>query len=169
MEPNHFHLQMVKWMGFCLQEFGTIMPKQLKYQWLIDREKLHGCPFEHCTERTIEAFRWVYADIKDSRNFMPKLLLDEQSKAPRRMNSDADDFKCSCCGLSMFVSLDAARTKYQGFTSRTKKLLGYTHIASGIVNPEVGLSGKANQHGHFDLFEYESIELDNVFEIKEII
>ena len=139
------------------------MDKTLKYKELIERKELTNCPFSHCSEITIPAYRWTYEVISDDRNFIPKMVLD--GNAPIRRNSNTDEFRCSCCGLSMFISEESARKKFNGIPLRNRVLLGYSHLAKGLLTPSIGLSGKHNSEGHFDLFEYEGVELSNVFEI----
>jgi len=139
--------------------------KTLKYQSLIEKMKLsESCPYKECVEQNILGFRFTYSDINHEDNFLPVILFDEKNNRPPRVNS-SEDFKCSCCALSMFNTIEAAKSKFDGFLERTKKLFAYTHIAAGAIKKETGKVSEVNYYGHFDLFEYEDAVLSNSFQI----
>lgn len=79
--------------------------------------------------------------------------------------SNEDLLKCSCCALSMFKTLNAAQSRYNGMPKRVKQLLGYTNVATGEITKKTGVISTNDRSEHFDLFEYEKVELINSFKI----
>ncbi|SFE98201.1 hypothetical protein SAMN05518672_113143 [Chitinophaga sp. CF118] len=141
------------------------MAKKLKYQSLIEENQLqNNCPYDGCKEARLKAYRWSYNPINSAHNFLPKNIYDKLMNTPPRGNSQDDFIKCSCCALSMFDSLEKAREKFSGFTSRVKLMLGYTHIAEGEIVEADGIISDI-KNGHLDVFEYEGIELKLKFQI----
>jgi hypothetical protein len=139
---------------------------KLKYQDLINEQKTDDeCPCSNCFPATGEAFRWVLNPIEHPWNFLPNKLYSEHQSRPIRINSEVDLHKCSDCALSMFTSEDKARKKFQGIPSPMRETLGYTHLAHGDIE-NAGLRSKAKA-GHFNLFEYEGIELRSKFVIVD--
>jgi len=142
------------------------MSKKYKYQWLMDKVGLkEPCPFTNCKEAELKGFRWTFEKIEHDDNFLPKMLFDEKRKMATRFNSDEDLLKCSCCALSMFKTLDAATKRYNGMPKRVRQLLGYTNVASGDITKKIGVVTSDSRSEHFDLFEYEKVELNKSFQI----
>jgi hypothetical protein len=138
---------------------------KIKYQHLISKQKLSiDCPFKSCTPSTGVGFRWMFFPIENPNNFLPSILLNEKLNIPSRKNSPDDGDKCSSCALSMFDSERNAIDKFNNIPKHNREMLGYTHIASGIID-NLGLMTNTNKRGHFDFFEYEGIELRSVFTI----
>lgn len=142
--------------------------QRLKYQNLIDEQKLNSdCPNKNCRPvDNLEAFRWSFNPIAHEDNFLPKLLYDRKKGIPTRINSSDDSVLCSCCALSMFSTLEKAKTKFESIPKLNRKLLGYTHIAKGVLTND-GLISQINNQGHFDFFEYEEVDLKAKFVIIE--
>ena len=63
----------------------------------------------------------------------------------------------------MFDSLAAAHKRFMGIPKRNRDLLGYTHVSQGTITVEDGLMSNVSPDGHFDFFEYSTIELRNTF------
>jgi len=137
---------------------------KLKYQDIINKLEIE-CPFNNCFTDNLIAYRWIKPPIDNEDNFLPSIVLDVKYNRPSRRNS-LDDFRlCSSCGLSMFISEEKAKIRFQWLPLRNQKLLGYTHIAVGNIENEDGLITKASPIGHFDLFEFDNIELGLKFNI----
>lgn len=132
---------------------------EYKYQRIIS--SLYNCPPDDCFSAEIDAFRFVQGDIKDENNFLPGILSN-----PSRANDQSDHFVCSYSGLSFFSSIEQAKAKYNKFrfNKRIAKALG-SHIAQGKLSSEDGVITPPNRDGHFDLHEFEGIDLQNKFTI----
>lgn len=142
------------------------MNNTLKYQWLINKlEVSETCPYNNCIGKDIFAYRWTYDDIEHLENFLPKDILDNKRTPPRINDKASDDYKCSCCGLSMYITLESAISNFTTLPLRIRKLLGYTNIAEGYLEKNEGLIGEVNEKGHFDFFEYINIDLPQKFKI----
>jgi|GEM_PF-1530067 len=142
------------------------MNKTYKYQRQMDEKGLKElCPFTNCREADIPAYRWGIAPIENPENFLPAFLYNQIRQIPPRANSNNDFESCSTFALSMFTSLETAKNRFNGMFERNKKMLGYTHVLSGNILKSMGVISEINKGGHFDLFEYEGIELRNSFEV----
>jgi hypothetical protein len=95
--------------------------------------------------------------------FLPKIAYDALKGMPFRINNPNDRLLCSCCALSMFDSLEAARKRFMGIPKRNRDLLGYTHVSQGFITVEDGLVSEIGRDGHFDFFEYSDVELRHSF------
>ena len=89
---------------------------------------------------------------------------------PRRINSkqfSKDKMKCSGYSLSLFNTLENAITKYaklQKNMRNIKKTIG-DHIALGSIDKTDGYVTEPNKHGHFDLHEFDDVNLKNKFSV----
>ena len=139
---------------------------KLKYETLIKEQNLSlSCPNANCISINATAYRWVLGNNFNSDSFLPKILFDQKRNVAPRKNSQDDDFICSCCALSFFNTEDQARSRFLGIPARTRKLLGYTHLAEGNIAETHGLASPVNDYGHFDFFEFEGIDLGDFFKI----
>jgi len=78
-----------------------------KYQELI--EELPNCPPTTCSTRDITAFRFVFLDLVDIKNYLPPYIIN-----PDRRNSPTDDARiCDGYGLSFFNSLEHSTAFYK--------------------------------------------------------
>lgn len=142
----------------------------LKYQDLINKQPVKiKCPFEGCLQGKRTGFRWIYLPIEDKLNFIPKQIYDELKGVPPRTNTPEDFILCSSCGISMFNSQESATKSYLSIPSSTRNKLGYTHLASGEISEEHGVMTGISVNGHFDLFEFEGVELRETFVTLEEI
>lgn len=85
------------------------------------------------------------------------------------MNSVEEGLSCSIFALSFFDSEENARNTYSGFPGRIKMLMGYTDIAAGLIRPEIGLCSPPDQNGHFDLYEFENVDLSEHMQIIGVL
>lgn len=134
----------------------------------MDSLKILNCPDNRCKEVNIDGYRWTYADIKNELNFIPAAIVDQRNNRPRRFNSEDDYMNCSYCGLSMFISSEMAKNKFTNFPKHIQNLLGYTHLSKGKLT-DAGKASKPDESGHFDLFEFENIDLSKSFKIIDTL
>lgn len=130
----------------------------MKFKYQTEIDKL-ACDLTNFSESDRPAYRWVFADINDNRNFEPIYLLDK----------NRPQITCLGWALSMFDTNINAKARLLHLTKNKENLykkLG-THIAEGRFSLIDGLSDNANEMGHFSHFEYENIELKNQFNIIE--
>jgi hypothetical protein len=129
----------------------------LKYQSKVGEFK--NCQLDKFSERERQSFRWVFESINDSRNFKPRFFLEKTIS------------QTSCIGwaLSFFETHEKAKARLIRLTKSKElifKKLG-THIASGQLAKNDGISDNSNELGHFSHFEYEDINLESKFTIIE--
>jgi len=131
----------------------------LKYADAIGR--IENCPPNDVSPIVGLSYRFVHADIKDSRNFLPVAML-----SPKRTFKTSKD-QCSAYGLSMFASEIQAREFYKKLRAIHKKIrdtLG-THVACGSLGQDEGISTEPESDGHFNFFEAEGLSLVERFVI----
>jgi hypothetical protein len=164
----HFFIQILLLHSILLQPLAD--PMRLKYEKQIDALTHEGvqCSLEGFIERdNRECFRWVFSDINDERNFIPIY------KAPGRIESDRTLKKLTCYGwsLSLFTNKDKAKNRWRELVAINPKLskkLG-DHICEGVIQKQHGLSNKENAISHFELFEYDNVNLIPHFDTPEKI
>jgi hypothetical protein len=118
-------------------------------------ESLSDCPPTACEAREVTAFRFVFDDLADQRNYEPPYII-----SPNRRNSAASDATtCDGYGLSFFDSLAQSTTFYAKLKSNFKKIhlrLG-TQVAQVGLLEQDGLCTDVQDNGHFTLHEYEGV------------
>jgi len=138
---------------------------ELKYQKNID--EFENCESSNCKASQRNAYRWVFEDINDERNFLPRYLLkpDLKNKNPR----------CTGYSLSMFDEAEQAKLRLR-YICKDKKLLYKvlgTHLGSGELTLEQGISNESSKNkdnlGHFEFFECVAVDLSKTFTIIERI
>jgi len=133
----------------------------LKYDAELGR--YNNCPPAKAEPRRQPAFRFVFDDIADSRNFLPPAL-----RQPQR--AFRENQKCISMALSMFEKREDAIKRYNGLKRRHRnihKAIG-THLAQGEIEKTDGLTTPLAK-GHFSLFEAKDANLAGKFEIVEAI
>jgi len=138
---------------------------KLKYEDLII--VFSECELSNCTPRNRMAFRWVFENIDDERNFSPRYF----------SSNYAETQKTDCLGyaLSMFDKEDQAIARL-AFLSKGKqnlyKKLG-THTAIGSLTIDEGLSNDSSINpdtfGHFSFFEFSDTDLSKKFTVSKQI
>lgn len=121
----------------------------MDFQFLEDFQKLSvQCPPKSYTPKNITVFRWVFGDILDERNFQPLFY-----RNPKKYTCASDSEKCRGLALSLFVSEDTARDRFNDLKDNTcpiaYKVLG-TNIAKSEITENDGLNEEPNQIGHFN-------------------
>lgn len=138
-----------------------------KYEvYLQEVREIHGieCPVEDAESRNIEAFRWVNEPMTEE-NFFPTRVLDELKEQDIRTFPDGDNLNCLYHALSLYITKKQAIKRFSSFSERMQKKLGYTHLASGVIEENYGECTNADKIGHFSFFEYDGIILENKFKI----
>src|SRR5688500_2395115 len=120
---------------------------RFKYHKEIAQFECDLLAYQQCEAKT--AFRWVFEEIHDPRNFEPKFKLDQSFQ------------RNTCIGwaLSFFNTQENAKKRLLHITKDKEHLfkkLG-THIANGLLEKVDGVSNDPEKFGHFSHFEYENI------------
>jgi hypothetical protein len=93
------------------------------------------------------------------------------AKNPRRINNARGAANCGLFGVSMHMSqqqsVDAFKKLESSFLNARKTMGGY--IAEGNVSTQHGLCTPPNEVGHFDVYEYEAVNLSQFFVILDEI
>ncbi|HRJ42001.1 MAG: hypothetical protein KJZ86_18005 [Caldilineaceae bacterium] len=130
---------------------------------------LEDCPPAYYESRDFIAYRFVFANLDHTNNFLPALKI-----SPRRVNSPSfasDTARCLGYAFSLFDTLENARQRYRQisrFNRNFHKILG-THIARGQIESSEGLASPPDRHGHISLHEAESVDLVAKFRVVEEI
>ena len=142
-----------------------------KYQEYLDKYK--NCPSEKFNELDCSAFRWVFKDPTDFRNFLPVLEMN-----PKRLNSkkfDKDTMKCRGYALSLYESEQEAISSHESIFSKNIKrkpeLISKTttHISKVTIKKTDGKRDDCDKYGHFDFYEYVGCDFyKQIIETKEI-
>ena len=146
------------------------MPETYKYHYIISSLDItQPCPCQNSSELNIEAYRWTHSEINHAENFLPAKILDLIKGTPPRANVIDDYGKCTLCSISLFNSLENALKKIKGFSPSIRKKLGYTHVASGLLEITDGVGTPIEKSGHFEFFEYSNADLTSKFKIISTI
>lgn len=131
----------------------------MQFHYQTDYDKLNvDCPPKSYKPKNLKAFRWVFEDTQDQRNFQSQYEKHMKSpKPPKRYNDMSDIDKCDAMALSMFISLEYARKRFlflkneqpQPMNENAFRFLG-THIAVGDINEQDGVNEEPDRKGHFN-------------------
>jgi len=138
-----------------------------KYKDLIDSQNLTiTCPpDDYKLNDEIEAVRWVINPIENGLNFLPNHLYNLKRGTPVRVLSEP--LKCGYCSLSFHTSVDASTVAFHSLSSNLQQKLGYTHIATGVIEKASGLMSDPHPISrHFEFFEVKEISWVNKFVIS---
>ena len=134
-----------------------------KYQEDMNSLSNFQCPPADYKPLEIDAYRWVFDDIKNPKNFTP-----QYKSQPRRFNDSnyKEEDKCSFMSLSMFINQDSAKKRFEFlFQQKGKKaykLFG-TKIAYKKLTTQDGVNEKPNNIGHFNHHPYINVDYENQF------
>lgn len=138
------------------------MPQQkLKYEADITAfdPECKDCPPINAVPRATKAFRWV-ANPMTNGCFLPP-----GKKNPRRVNNTKGAANCGLFGVSMHISpqhsIDAFQKLEASFILARKTMGGY--VAEGDLAEQDGRCTAPNQAGHFDMYEFETVNLKSSF------
>ena len=135
----------------------------MKFKYARFITPLPNCPPGGCKPADIVAYRFVFSDLKDWRNFTPAFII----KPERHRPSTPAKVCCSGYGLSFYDSLANAEAKHHQLTENFPNISLHigTHIAEGNLSKTDGVITPPNSEGHFDLHEYEGVKLNGKFRI----
>lgn len=135
----------------------------MRFKYYTYVHDLTDCPPSHAYAQDLTAFRFVFNQIEDRRNFAPVYIL----KPKRRHASDPHYKTCSGYGLSLYNSLDNACRRYADLVESVPSFpqtVG-THIAAGQIGKDDGVVTEPNTDGHLTLYEFEHTNLGLKFQI----
>ena len=134
------------------------------YEALCKLELKITCPSANCISYQMQAYRFVYSDIKHQDNFLPQAIKSQLARRnpARRINEEET---CNDYALSLYAAEESARNMFNGLPKRVKDLLGYSHIACGIIQEQDGVNTKIEPDGHFNLHENMGIDIQSRFKI----
>lgn len=148
----------------------------MQFHYQNDYDKLSvDCPPKSYKPKNLKAFRWVFEDIEDERNFQSQYQKHTKSpKPPKRYNDMSDADKCDAMALSMFISLEFARKRFLFLKNEQPlpmndnafRLLG-THIATAEINVQDGVNEEPDRKGHFNHHPVEGFSYKIRFKIIE--
>ena len=144
------------------------MSKKFKYQEDMDIIKNeHNCDCPNKELKAInpfESYRYVFEDINHKRNFLPQLKDD-----PIRFTDANGKKKCDYLNLSMYGKIEGAKERYYQLlnTFQNFNKTAGTHIANGMLDSDDGLITEEGTLSHFELYEFETVELKGKFKILE--
>jgi hypothetical protein len=134
---------------------------RFKYHTYVNN--LTDCPPSHAYAQDLTAFRFVFNQIEDHRNFAPAYIL----KPKRRLARDPHHKTCRGYGLSLFDTVENACKFYADFVESSPNFpqtVG-THVAQGQINESDGIVTEPDVKGHFTLYEFEHTNLYVKFQI----
>jgi len=118
-----------------------------------------SCPPAGALPMAIKAFRWV-AKPMTTDSFLPPGKIK-----PARVNNTKGAANCGLFGVSMHTSrersIDAFKKLEKTFVYARKTIGGF--VAEGDLTEQDGLCTTSNSAGHFDLYEYEKVNLIDSF------
>jgi hypothetical protein len=145
---------------------------ELKYKHLFEELEIDTiCPPVETKQIEAEAFRWVYDPLNHELNFLPNYAFDKANNnlgiySPGFLNSTK---KCLRCSMSLFITVEAAKINFRKLSKVAKLKLGYTHIASGKIEPSDGLATETTEVGHFSFFEFKDADLKGTFTFCDML
>ncbi len=133
---------------------------QFKYENYFRIHDLVNCPPETYKGLNIAAYRYVFDDFEDDRNFKPVYLLDENY--PKRLNAASDlALKCKGFGLSLYRNKTGAIANYKRWMAKTNgkfaKIVGSFVATMQIMEVDGVCSDVENDDSHFTFHPYESV------------
>ena len=146
------------------------------YQTYYDKLSV-DCPPKSYSPKNLNAFRWVFEDIEDERNFQSQYEKHtKQPKPPKRYNDMKDIDKCDAMALSMFNSVENARKRFfflkdeqpHPMNENAYRFLG-NHIAIGNITEQDGVNEEPDRKGHFNHHPVEHFDYKTRFKIIEYL
>lgn len=138
--------------------------ENMSYKYSADTASLAESDGSSCftsyIEKDIEAYRWAFDPINDMKNFIPQAKDPDNNTSRRR---------CSGWALSFHATEDACKELWELLISNRPnkyKKIG-THIAKGSILKSDGKCSEIDKNSHFNLIEYESVDLKNKFTITK--
>ena len=137
----------------------------MKFKYTPQMSDLDDCPPMMAKSEGRTAFRYVHADTSHPNNAPPEAIINPARFPP------GHPIPCVAFGLSLFVSLDAAKRKYRQLQKWPNfvKRVG-SHVATVTIVETDGVLTNCNEQGHITLFEAEAFDLKaRIVDTVEII
>jgi hypothetical protein len=133
---------------------------QFKYENYFLIHNLVNCPPETYKALNIAAYRYVFDDLEDDRNFKPVYLLDENY--PKRLNATNDlTLRCKGFGLSLYQDKNGAIANYRRWMAKTNgkfaKIVGSYVATIQILETDGVCSDAENDDSHFTFHPFENV------------
>lgn len=133
---------------------------QFKYENYFRIHDLVNCPPKTFKALNLVAYRYVFDDLEDDRNFKPVYLLDENY--PKRLNAANDlALKCKGFGLSLYQDKNGAMANYKRWMAKTNgkfaKIVGSYITTMQILETDGVCSNIENQDSHFTFHPFENV------------
>lgn len=127
-----------------------------KYEDYFRIHELDNCPPNTYKKLNLTAYRYIFEDLEDERNFKPVYLLDENY--PKRLNAAKDlEMKCKGFGLSMYQDKKGAIANYKRWIAKTNgkfaKIVGSFITTIEIIETDGVCSDIENADTHFTFHE----------------
>jgi hypothetical protein len=133
---------------------------QFKYENFFRIHDITNCPPKNYKALNLTAYRYVFDDLEDERNFKPVYLLDENY--PKRLNSTQDlTLRCKGFGLSLYQDKNGAINNYRRWIAKTNgkfaKIVGSFVATIQILETDGVCSDIENEDSHFTFHVYETV------------
>jgi hypothetical protein len=131
-----------------------------EWKYASDLASLPGCPPTNAQPRERAAFRFVWNPVEWT-SFVPVAIM--RPGPPQRTNR-RNQRSCSAYGLSMFTTEALARARFAKLEENNREIrksVG-THLAHVALTMAHGVQTEESSTGHFDLHEYEDVDLVSV-------
>jgi len=118
--------------------------------------QLSNCPPECYAEVNVLAYRWIFDNISDERNFVPRYF-----SRPPKYNWKNDEEKCKDLAISLFDSCNNAKSRFNFFfktmNNKAYQFLG-TKIAECFLSHKDGVADicDKDKFGHFNFHPYKN-------------
>ncbi len=140
-----------------------------KYEAYFQLHEIANCPPTTYKEQNLTAYRYIFDDLKDDRNFKPVYILDKDY--PKRLNAAKDmEMKCKGFGLSLYQNKNGALANYNRWLAKTNgkfaRIVGSQIATIQIMAHDGVCSEIENGDTHFTFFEFETTNLVEKIEGK---
>ena len=133
-----------------------------KYEAYFQLHEITNCPPTTYEEQTLVAYRYIFDNLEDDRNFKPVYVLDKDY--PKRLNAAKDmEMKCKGFGLSLYQNKNGAIANYKRWMNKTNdkfaKIVGSFIATIQLMEIDGVCSAIENEDAHFTFFECETANL----------
>ncbi len=134
---------------------------EVRFKYADEVGEADDCPPSVAFAADGEAYRWVMNPMSE------ECFFPAARKNPKRVLGKQEKEKCSLYALSMFNTLENARSRFlalEASVRNIRKTLG-THIARAELCSDDGIRTHPNSTGHFDFFETDGSDVKSKFRI----
>ena len=143
-------------------ETPTVVHRKFKYENEIQGHAIPNCPPAD-SEYYGPAVHFCHQPFDLTLDFQPSAF-----KIPRRLLQAPIQEKCAHFGISFFISEEKARTEYNRapWNEKTRDKIG-RFFATGTITAGLGVTCDLEiERGHFNLHEYDGVQLEQSFTIS---